>query len=161
MKQLNPDIIPPRSQWGRFLMALPAKRVVDLSEHFVSEGKWQVDRISREGLRLLPLQESTRGELFHLGEVPLTEIRVILKNPEGKELEGGATLLDAAQDQVEAIAVLDALLSASVHGAERIALFLEEGQAVCAGIERERAYMRSRTRVDFSLLSDAEEETKP
>ncbi len=149
---------PPRAQWGVLLGLLPEAQVTEVATRLLEEGGWKLDRVAREGLRLLPLRESTRGEVFYLGEIPLVEVRVILQNDHGKMLEGGAALLDVSEELTEAVAVLDALLTAELDDAGEITGLLSEGFEIKKNIEKERAHMRARTRVNFSLLSDADGE---
>jgi len=140
------------------LAALPPSRVISLAERLVVEKSLRVDPVPRQGLRLLPLRESTAGEIFYLGEVPLAEAQVFLEAPDGQTLHGGAAVMDGTPEQAEAIAVLDALLMSEHDGAGEIAALAAEGQGVLDRQASERSHMRARTRVNFSLLSDADGE---
>ena len=67
---------------------------------------------NRTGLAMLPYRDSAKGELFHLGEVLLSEAHVQLL---GFNSEGYAACLGRDLGQALALAIIDASLSARLQ----------------------------------------------
>ncbi|MCA9839225.1 MAG: phosphonate C-P lyase system protein PhnG, partial [Trueperaceae bacterium] len=67
---------------------------------------------NRTGLAMLPYRDSAKGELFHLGEVLLSEAHVQLL---GFNSEGYAACLGRDLEQALALAIIDASLSARLQ----------------------------------------------
>ncbi len=67
---------------------------------------------NRTGLVMLPYRDTAQGELFHLGEVLISEAHVKL---EQFNAEGYAACLGRDLEQALAIAILDASLSAQIQ----------------------------------------------
>lgn len=67
---------------------------------------------NRTGLIMLPYRDTAQGQLFHLGEVLISEAHVKL---EQFNTEGYAACLGRDLEQALAIAILDASLSAQIQ----------------------------------------------
>lgn len=112
---------------------------------------------SESGLALLPWQDAVMHQPFYLGEVPMSRAAVALTNHLGQRIEGGAVLMADDLPLAEALAVLDAVWAHRWPGAEQVAALAAQGQQVLAHRRAARHTMLTRTRVDFSLLSQADE----
>lgn len=147
--------LPPRPEWVRLFSATPRRDVEALARSLSETCVPRAAAAPRDGLMLLALQDLVRMEPFHLGEIPVAAVQVILTAPDGREVEGGAVAMDDDVGFVTALAVLDGVLAARLPGWRDAAALLRLGQAERLRIERERAVMLEKTRVDFALLSEA------
>ncbi len=146
-----------RSQWLRALSALDADRLT-AQIAALTEG-WQITprALPQSGLAMVKIQESTGGEPFFLGEIPLTTAWLELRSPDGRQAEGAAQIMADNLDQARALAICDGILAAKLSGHEIISALVRQGWQRCQAAERKRMAMLARTRVDFSLLDDVGE----
>ena len=143
----------PRTQWVAALATqLPEVRPLVDS---LTEG-WQVRHVAvpKAGLMLLRMEEVVLGEDYYLGEVPVACSRVEIELPDGMTAQGGAQVLADDEESAVGFAVCDAILSAGLPGAEKVAALVDRGAEELARRDQVRRGMLARTQVDFSLLSD-------
>lgn len=121
---------------------------------------WQVIPLqpAESGLALLQWRDAVKHQPFYLGEVPIARAAVALTDSHGKRFEGGAVVMVDDAELAQAIAVLDAVWSHRLPGATSIHALAEQGAQSRARLRGQRQAMLFRTRVDFSLLSQTEEE---
>lgn len=126
-------------------------------------------RAASQGLTIIPLQPAEAGlalmqwrdavmhQPFFLGEVPLSRAAVAI-GFNGERVEGGAVVMADDADLAHALAVLDAVWTHRLPGVEDIDELALLGQRTRACTRAERQAMLKRTRVDFALLSETDEE---
>jgi len=148
----------PRAAWPRLLCALAANDVKRVAQTIASEHTVADVALPRSGLGLLQLRDSALGDNYFLGEIPLTRAHVRITARDGRTVEGAAQLMDDRARLARAVAILDGVLASGLPGAEAALSLLEAGARIIAETERERRVLLSATRVDFAMLSSAEEE---
>ena len=144
------------------LMATERDQVMHLAQQ-LQEG-WtltplQATGLAENGLALLQWKDSVLNQAFYLGEIPIAQAALSMRNHQGVSFEGGAIIMREDSKLAQAIAVLDAVWRHQLPGFERIAPVLAAGAAVRSQQELERKEMLARTRVNFSLLSSTDEAT--
>ncbi|MDZ4136874.1 MAG: phosphonate C-P lyase system protein PhnG [Paracoccaceae bacterium] len=148
---------PQREDWAAALIAADAGKVAALAAAITARAKATPLAPPREGLMLMQLRDSVAGKPFHLGEIPVTQVHLRLNGPEGLA-EGGAVLMSDDLPRATAIAVLDAALAADWPEAPAIEALIAEGQAARSNTNADRALVLERTKVDFKLLSEADDD---
>lgn len=115
---------------------------------------------AESGLALMQWRDAVQQQPFFLGEVPMARAAVALVNHRGERAEGGAVVMADDAELAQALAVLDAVFAQRWPGVEAVdALALRGAQAR----DRIRAVRQSglkRTRVDFALLAEADDESE-
>jgi len=106
----------------------------------------------------LSLVDGALGEPYYLGEFPLSACGVRVSFPSGEAGEGGAQVLADDAELARAMAILDAILAAKLPGWQRAAECVGDGELLNSEKDKRRRSMLAATRVDFSLLSNAEED---
>ncbi|MBE0504671.1 MAG: phosphonate C-P lyase system protein PhnG [Desulfuromonadales bacterium] len=147
-----------RQEWAAALSALPTKEVKEAAESFASSCQVRDVTLPQSGLGLLTLRDGAFHEAFHLGEVPVARAHVLLRTPDGQESSGGAILIDDRATVARAIAILDGALAGRLPGWEAVAALVERGYSARAEKFAVRKQIMASTRVDFSLLGQADEE---
>lgn len=151
--------LPERGLWPRALMAAEEKAVLALAERLSQEHDARSASQPRSGLALLRLRESVALDTFYLGEIPVATARVALRAPDGSYVEGGSVVMDDSMELAAAIAILDGVLAHNLAGAADVADLVREGQKTIDRKGRIRNAMLSRTRVDFTLMGEADDDT--
>jgi alpha-D-ribose 1-methylphosphonate 5-triphosphate synthase subunit PhnG len=147
-----------RGDWPRALAALPADELKAAADAIARRHDVQDVGLPQAGLGLLTLRDGAFHEPFYLGEIPVARAHVVVRTHDGREANGGALLVDDRACLARALAILDATLSAHLPGWETVAALVERGISRRSELEAQRRRMLARTRVDFSLLAQAEEE---
>ena len=115
---------------------------------------------AESGLALMQWRDAVQHQPFFLGEVPMARAAVALVNHRGERAEGGAVVMADDAELAQALAVLDAVFAQRWPGVEAVdALALRGAQ----GRDRIRAVRQAglkRTRVDFALLAEADDESE-
>jgi alpha-D-ribose 1-methylphosphonate 5-triphosphate synthase subunit PhnG len=110
------------------------------------------------GLALMQWCDAVQHQPFFLGEVPMARAAVALVNHRGERAEGGAVVMADDSDLAHALAVLDAVFSQRWPGAEAVDALALRGAKAREDIRAVRQAGLKRTRVDFALLAEADEE---
>ena len=147
-----------RRDWTRALAALPATEIKAAADTITRTHEVQDIRLPQAGLGLLTLRDGAFHEPFYLGEVPVARAQVVVRTHDGREANGGAVLIDDRVRLARARAILDATLAARLPGWEAVATLVERGVALRAQLDAQRMQILDRTRVDFALLGQTEEE---
>lgn len=109
------------------------------------------------GLALMQWRDAVMHQPFYIGELPLARAAVAISLHD-QRFEGGAVVMADDAELAHALAVLDAVWTHRLPGAEDVDELAEIGARQRACLRTERQAMLKRTRVDFSLLSEAEDE---
>jgi alpha-D-ribose 1-methylphosphonate 5-triphosphate synthase subunit PhnG len=147
-----------RCDWARALVALPPAEIKAAADLISRTHEVQDISLPQTGLGLLTLRDGAFHEPFYLGELPVARAQVVVRTHDGREASGGAVLIDDRVRLVRALAILDAILAARLPGWEAVATLTERGDALRAQQDAQRRHILARTRVDFALLGQAEEE---
>lgn len=147
-----------RTQLPRLLMALPESEVIAAANQFAGQYKIEDIKLPQAGLGLMQLKDSALQEGYFLGEIPLATAYVVLTDTQQNRTEGAAQIMHSDALLARAIAIIDAVMSARLTGHEVVTQLLARGLTEITAQKSIRKKMLTRTRVDFSLLSSAEED---
>jgi alpha-D-ribose 1-methylphosphonate 5-triphosphate synthase subunit PhnG len=147
-----------RCDWPRLWSAVPAAEVKRSAGIFSQECKVEDLILPQSGLGLLQWRDGALAENFYLGEIPMARAQVRVTDRNNHSGEGAAQLLDDRIGLVRAIAILDAVLASRLSGWERAEAMLADGARLIAELDAARRSLLINTRVDFSLLSNVEQE---
>ncbi|MBD1400872.1 phosphonate C-P lyase system protein PhnG [Pelovirga terrestris] len=155
MNEPSPSTL--RRDWPRLLLTLPAHHF-SAALREIKEQCQVVDlALPQAGLALLQLRDGALAEPYFIGEIPLARAVVRVTDPEGRQSEGAAQIMDDRAGLARDIAICDAVLAAGLAGEELIHALLTQGTRLRAQIDAERGALLTRTRVDFSLLDGVSE----
>lgn len=110
------------------------------------------------GLALMQWRDAVQHQPFFLGEVPMARAAVALVDDRGGRAEGGAVVMADDAELARALAVLDAVFAHRWPGAEAVDALAARGAQVRKELRTVRQAGLQRTRVDFALLSEADED---
>jgi alpha-D-ribose 1-methylphosphonate 5-triphosphate synthase subunit PhnG len=144
-----------RRTLGAELAAAPRERLRALVERLRGELRWRSRTPTEAGLSLLQLRDPVLGQRFFVGEVPLALASVEVEGP-GGWCAGGAAFATEEPDLIEALALLDAVLAHRLPGWQEAAELARAGRTARERTQGERAALLSRTRVDFSMISETD-----
>jgi alpha-D-ribose 1-methylphosphonate 5-triphosphate synthase subunit PhnG len=147
----------PRTDWVRAWTAHAPKQVKQLAARLTAGWDTRVTRLPQAGLGLLTLADGAFNEPYYLGEFPLAACSVEIVAPDGARAEGGAQVMSDDADLARALAILDALMAARLAGCDQAAALLKSGARLRAQQDSRRRAMLAATKVDFALLSAAED----
>ena len=109
-----------RADWARLLSALPAAEVMQAASDLMCRYTVEDITLPQAGLGLMQLNDSALGDAYFLGEIPLVRAHVRVSSADGRQVEGGAQLLDDRSDLARAVAILDAVLAGGLPGFDEI-----------------------------------------
>ena len=147
-----------REQWVRALTAHAPQTLKELAAQLTAQCTVTHTRLPQAGLGLLKIRDGAFQQAFYLGEFPLATCSVDLKLPDGRCASGGAQVMADDAELARALAMLDAILATKLPGWETVATHLQSGAKLREEQTRRRRAMLNDTRVDFALLSSAEED---
>ncbi len=150
-------MIPERRDWTRALTAHPKHVLLSLADRLTADCQITHVNLPRAGLGLMALRDGAFHEPFYLGEFPLSTCRVELSCRDGRKAEGGAQVMADDVELTRALAILDAVLAARMTRWEEVQELVATGVARREEQDRRRRAMLAATKVDFSLLADANE----
>lgn len=113
---------------------------------------------AESGLALMQWQDAVMHQPFFLGEVPMARAAVALTDHRGERAEGGAVVMADDADLAHALALLDAIFAHRWPGAEVVEALALGGAAARERVRAQRQAGLQRTRVDFSLLAEADDD---
>jgi alpha-D-ribose 1-methylphosphonate 5-triphosphate synthase subunit PhnG len=111
---------------------------------------------AESGLALMQWQDAVMHQPFFLGEVPMARAAIALVNHRGDRAEGGAVVMADDADLAHALAVLDAVFAHRWPGEEVVGALALRGATARERLRAQRQAGLQRTRVDFSLLAEAD-----
>lgn len=115
---------------------------------------------AESGLALLQWRDAVKHQPFFLGEVPMARSAVALVNQCGERAEGGAVVMADDAELAHALAVLDAVFARRWPGAEAVDALALRGAQTLDDLRAVRQAGLKRTRVDFALLAEADEDSE-
>lgn len=115
---------------------------------------------AESGLALMQWRDAVQHQPFFLGEVPMARAAVALVNHLGERAEGGAVVMADDAELAQALAVLDAVFAQRWPGAEAVDALAQRGTQARDRIRAVRQAGLKRTRVDFALLAEADDESE-
>ncbi|MCP5157886.1 MAG: phosphonate C-P lyase system protein PhnG [Gammaproteobacteria bacterium] len=148
-----------RKDWVRALTAHPVSRLNATADQLAAVCTVRLTRLPQAGLGLLSLIDGALHESYYLGEFPLSTCSVELAFPDGRQAEGGAQVMADDAELARSLAIFDAILAARLPGWEQVAELVTSGALQRGAENGRRRAMLAATRVDFALLSDADEDT--
>ncbi|ACK65048.1 phosphonate C-P lyase system protein PhnG [Rippkaea orientalis PCC 8801] len=148
--------IPPRSSWIRALTAHPNTIVQDLAEKLTQNWQLTYQSLPQTGLSLLPLEDGVFHQPYYLGEIPLTQVSIELKNDQNQSFAGASQLMENDPDFALALAVCDAIMAHQLPGSEEVLKLINQGLEKRALEDQIKSAILAKTKVNFSLLSQEE-----
>lgn len=115
---------------------------------------------AESGLALMQWRDAVQHQPFFLGEVPMARAAVALVNHRGERAEGGAVVMADDAELAQALAVLDAVFAQRWPGVEAVDALALRGAQARGDIRAVRQAGLKRTRVDFALLAEADDESE-
>ena len=115
---------------------------------------------AESGLALMQWQDAVMHQPFFLGEVPMARTAVALVNHRGERAEGGAVVMADDAELAQALAVLDAVFAQRWPGVEAVDALALRGAQARDRIRAVRQAGLKRTRVEFALLAEADDESE-
>lgn len=115
---------------------------------------------AESGLALMQWRDAVQHQPFFLGEVPMARAAVALVNHRGERAEGGAVVMADDAELAQALAVLDAVFAQRWPGVEAVDALALRGAQTRDRIRAVRQAGLKRTRVDFALLAEADDESE-
>lgn len=149
--------LPTRGDWPRALMALPRQQVADTVDSLCEGLDIRLTSLPAAGLGLLKFKDSALSEPFYLGEFPVATASVELSLADGTKAVGAAQLMDDDASFATSLAIADALLANAVLGSDNLMELVVQGLELIEQEKSVRNAVLSSTKVDFSLLSMAQE----
>lgn len=113
---------------------------------------------AESGLALMQWQDAVMHQPFFLGEVPMARAAVALVNHRGERAEGGAVVMADDAELAHALAVLDAVFAQRWPGVDVVEALARSGAKARDAVRARRQAGLQRTRVDFALLAEADDE---
>lgn len=113
---------------------------------------------AESGLALMQWRDAVMHQPFFLGEVPMARAAIALTDHRGQRAEGGAVVMADDADLAHALALLDAIHSHDWPGAGVVEALALSGAAARERVRTQRQAGLQRTRVDFSLLAEADDD---
>jgi alpha-D-ribose 1-methylphosphonate 5-triphosphate synthase subunit PhnG len=147
-----------RSAWTRALTAHAAGAVKALAERLATDCEVKLTRLPQAGLGLLTVTDGAFHQPYYLGEFPVSACSVEITGPDGRRAEGGCSVMADDAELARALAILDAILVGNLPGAEQVCALVASGARLRAEEDRRRRAVLAATRVDFAMLSSAEQD---
>jgi alpha-D-ribose 1-methylphosphonate 5-triphosphate synthase subunit PhnG len=157
----NEKVMIDRGTLGACLLAAEREQVLGVAGTLVAGFSVIPLQPAESGLALMQWRDSVMHQAFFLGEVPISRAAIALVDAQERRFKGGAVVMADDADLAYALAVLDAVWAHRLPGAEIVDALAASGAGVRARTRAERQAMLKRTRVDFSLLSQADDEDAP
>ncbi|ABM97199.1 phosphonate C-P lyase system protein PhnG [Methylibium petroleiphilum] len=110
------------------------------------------------GLALMQWRDAVQHQPFFLGEVPMARAAVALVDHRGERAEGGAVVMADDAELAQALALLDAVFAHRWPGADAVDALAARGAQAREALRTVRQAGLQRTRVDFALLAEADED---
>jgi alpha-D-ribose 1-methylphosphonate 5-triphosphate synthase subunit PhnG len=145
------------AQLPRLLLALDEAEVCAAVEQLAASYEIEDITLPQAGLGLLKIRDGAYHEAYFPGEIPLSSAHVAL-SANGMRAEGAAQILHDSAPLTRAVAIADAIFSASLPEKAGLEPLLQKGWERVSEQAVLRKKMLARTRVDFSLLGTAEED---
>ena len=147
-----------RSRWAVVLTELPRTTVLETATKLAQRYTVTPNTVPQAGLTLVTLRDSVGKQAFYLGEAPLATSNVSITDSKGRTVAGGALILADDTELASAIAICDGVLAGRLEGWEEVAAHVSDGLELLNRIARVRKTMLTRSRVNFALLNEEDED---
>ncbi len=145
-----------RSLWVKALTAHSLETICNLAEEISKNWHIKHRTLPKNGLSLLTLQDGVFHEPYYLGEIPISHAYLSLINEQGDSYDGAAQVMTDSEDLAVALAVCDAVMANQLECWEKVAHYIDLGMKKREEENRIRGIMLAKTKVNFSLLSQEE-----
>ena len=145
-----------RSLWVKALTAHSQETILNLAEEISKYWQVKYRSLPQNGLSLLTMQDGVFHEPYYLGEIPISQAHLSLINEQGESYDGAAQVMTDSEDLAVALAVCDAVMAHQLSGWEKVAQYVELGMKKREEENLIRGAMLAKTKVNFSLLSQEE-----
>ncbi|MDZ8104941.1 MAG: phosphonate C-P lyase system protein PhnG [Nostoc sp. DedQUE12a] len=152
--------IPSRSVWIKALTAYSPEKVQLLAEDLISGWQLNYKFLPQAGLSLLQMQDGVFYEPYFLGEIPVASAWIELTNAKDESFEGAAQVISDSVELAVALAVCDAVIAHELPGWQKVADLIQQGIEKRAWEELQQGAMLTKTKVNFSLLSQEENDAE-
>ncbi len=149
-----------RSLWVKALTAHSLETISNLAQEISKNWQIKYKVLPQNGLSLLTLQDGVFHEPYYLGEIPISHAYLSLINQQGDSYDGAAQVMGDSDNLAVALAVCDAVMAHQLQGWEKVAHYIELGMKKRAEENQIRGAMLAKTKVNFSLLSQEENDAE-
>ena len=149
-----------RSLWVKALTAHSLETIFNLAEEITKNCEVKYRSLPQNGLSLLTLQDGVFHEPYYLGEIPISHAYLSLINEQGESYDGAAQVMTDSEDLAVALAVCDAVMANQLPGWEKVSHCIELGMEKREEENRMRGAILAKTKVNFSLLSQEENDAE-
>ncbi|MBD2772710.1 phosphonate C-P lyase system protein PhnG [Iningainema tapete] len=152
--------IPSRCLWIRALTAHSPHKLVSLAEDLTSNMSVNYKSLPEAGLSLLQMEDGVFHEPYYLGEIPVASAWIEITNSRDESFEGAAQVMSDSADLAVALAICDAIMAHQLPGWQKVADLIDKGIEKRTLEEAQRGAILAKTKVNFSLLSQEEEDAE-
>jgi len=153
--------IPLRNLWIKALTTHAPQKLILLAENLTTGWQVRYKSLPQAGLSLLQMEDGVFHQPYFLGEIPVASAWIELSNSSSDtSFEGAAFIMDDSIELAVALAVLDAVMAHQLPGWQKVADLIEQGMEKRALEEAHRSSMLAKTKVNFSLLSQQEDDAE-
>ncbi len=145
-----------RSLWVKALTAHSLETICNLAEEIAKNWQVKYRSLPQNSLSLLTIQDGVFRESYYLGEIPVAHAYLSLINEQGESYDGAAQVMVDSEDLAVALAICDAVMAHELKGWEKVAHYIELGMKKREEENRIRGTILAKTKVNFSLLSQEE-----
>lgn len=149
-----------RSLWVKALTAHSVETIFSLAEKITENWQIKYRSLPQNGLSLLTLQDGVFNEPYYLGEIPIANAYLSLINEQGKSYDGAAQVMGDSEDLAVSLAICDAVMANQLEGWKKVAHYIELGMKKREEENRIRGAILAKTKVNFSLLSQEENDAE-
>lgn len=147
-----------RGRWAVALAELPRSTVLETATELAQRHHVTPTAVPQSGLTLVTLRDSVEKQAFYLGEAPLARSQVALTDSTGRTVAGGAQILADDIELANALAICDGVLAGRLDGWEEVAAQVGMGLERLRQEARVRKTMLTRSRVNFALLNEEDDD---
>lgn len=148
-----------RRYWMRDLQNVALDEVKAVIDSVIHNYAVSYIALPQAGLGMLKTKDAALHEPYFLGEFPISTCQVRLTDKQGNDYDGSAQIMQDNAILAALLAVCDAILAHNLSGVEKLSALVELGEFSFQQRTRTRKAMLGSTRVDFSLLGEAENNT--
>ncbi len=152
--------IPSRCLWVRALTTHSSHKLQSLAEDLITHWEVNYKSLPQTGLSLLQMEDGVFHEPYYLGEIPVANAWIELTNSSNESFEGAAWVMNDSTELAVALAVCDAVLAHQLPGWQKVADLIDKGMEKRALEEAQRSTILVKTKVNFSLLSQEEDDAE-
>ncbi|MCC5668878.1 phosphonate C-P lyase system protein PhnG [Nostoc sp. CHAB 5784] len=152
--------IPSRSLWIKALTAYSPEKLQFLAEDLISSWEVNYKSLPQAGLSLLQMEDGVFHEPYYLGEIPIASAWIELTNSSNESFEGAAQVMSDSIELAVALAVCDAVMAHQLPGWQEVADLIQQGIEKSAWEEVQQGAMLAKTKVNFSLVNQEEDDAE-